>query len=297
MDRLASIAVFVKVADKGSFAAAAAELDMSAQMVGKHVAELEARLSGRLINRTTRRQNLTELGRAYYQQCRIIIAEVEAADALAEDISVEPRGRLRINAPVTFGSACIAPLLVRYAERFPAVEIDLILGDRKVDLIEEGFDAVVRVGELPDSSLIARPLAPYRLTICAAPAYVRTHGRPSDPQALAEHQCIVYLGSSESSNRTWRFTRDGRTEEVTVHGQIRMNDSRAMLHAVEAGSGIVMGAEVLLDPYLADGRLEQLLPEWQAPSWPMHVLYAPDRRPTAKLRAFLDMLVAAFPRP
>ncbi|NDW04167.1 LysR family transcriptional regulator [Jiella pacifica] len=296
IDRLASMSVFVKVADSGSFAAAAAELDISAQMVGKHVATLEARLGARLIARTTRRQNLTELGRAYYRQCRVVLAEAEAADALAEDVAAEPRGRLRINASVTFGSASLAPLVLSYADRHPKVEVDLVLSDRRVDLIEDGFDAVVRIGELADSSLIARPLGPYCLMPAAAPTYLARHGRPAHPRDLAEHQCLVFLGSSETRSHIWAFRRQGEVEEVRVGGRLRMNDTRAMLHAAEAGAGVVMGPEMLIAPLLAAGRLERLLPDWDAPSWPMHVLYAPDRRPTAKLRTFLDMLAEAFPR-
>ncbi|MCE7027263.1 LysR family transcriptional regulator [Jiella sp. CBK1P-4] len=297
MDRLSGMSVFVKVADCGSFAAAAAELDLSAQMVGKHVAALEARLGARLIARTTRRQNLTELGLAYYRQCRVVLAEADAADALAEDLAAEPRGRLRINASVTFGSAALAPVVLSYAERHPKVDVDLVLSDRRVDLIEEGFDAVVRIGELADSSLVARPLGPYRLIPAAAPAYLVRRGRPSHPRDLADHECLVFLGSSESRSHTWTFGRDGEVEDVRVGGRLRMNDTRAMLHAAEAGAGIVMGPEMLIQPLLNEKRLERLLPGWDAPSWPMHVLYAPDRRPTAKLRTFLDMLVEAFPRP
>ncbi|MEX6508904.1 LysR family transcriptional regulator [Jiella sp. M17.18] len=290
------MAVFVKVAEAGSFAAAAAALGLSQQMVGKHVAALEARLSARLINRTTRRQSLTELGRAYCEQCRIVLAEAAAADALAEDIAAEPRGRLRVNAPVTFGSARLAPVVVRYAARHPAVEVDLVLSDRKVDLIEEGFEAVIRIGTLQDSSLIARPLAPYRLVVAAAPAYLARRGEPEHPRDLAGHDCIVFIGSSEARSRTWIFTQGDEQAAVPVAGRLRMNDSRAILWAVEAGSGIMMGPEELLAPLMADGRLRRLLPDWQAPSWPMHILTAPDRRPTAKLKRFVEMVMAEFPR-
>lgn len=296
MDRLTGMAVFVKVADLGSFSAAAADLDMSGQMVGKHIAAIEQRLGARLIARTTRRQSLTELGRAYYHQCRIVLAEAEAAEALAEDIAGEPRGRLRVNAPVTFGSASLARLLLDYGARFPQVDVDLVLTDRRVDLIEEGFDAVVRIGELADSSLIARPLAPYRLLPAAAPGYLAARGKPVHPQDLTHHECLVFLGSSESRSHLWAFSRAGETEEVNVKGRFRMNDTRAILQAAVAGHGIVMGPELLLMPLIAEGRLVRLLEGWDAPAWPMHVLYAPDRRPTAKLRAFLDMLVEAFPR-
>ena len=297
MDRLTSMAVFVKVADAGSFAAAAGALDLSQQMVGKHVAALEARLSARLINRTTRRQSLTELGRAYYYQCRTVLAEVEAADALADQMTDTPRGRLRINAPVTFGSACLAPLVARYMQEHPEVSVDLVLTDRKVDFIEEGFEAVLRIGDLADSSLIARPLAPYRLALCASPAYLARHDRPKHPGDLKDHAGIVFIGSRPIQNATWSFTRGNEAVDVVMEGRFRSNDTRSMQWVAEAGIGLVMGAEVVLDPLIASGRLERLMPDWQAPSWPMHVLYAPDRRQTPKLRAFLDMLVEAFPRP
>ncbi|MCB8839509.1 LysR family transcriptional regulator [Aurantimonas sp. VKM B-3413] len=296
MDRLASMAVFVKVAEAGSFSAAAKALDLSQQMVGKHVAALEARLSARLIARTTRRQSLTELGRAYYHQCRIVLAEAEAADALAEEIAAAPRGRLRVNAPVTFGSESLTPLVVHYMERYPQVEVDLVLGDRKVDLIEEGFEAVIRIGALADSSLIARPLAPYRLVVVAAPSYLARRGEPEHPRDLAGHECIVFIGSSETRSHVWVFTKGGESEEVRVNGRLRTNDARAIVAAVLAGSGIAMGAESLLGPLIVDGRLNRLLPEWEGPSWEMHVLTAPDRRPTAKLKAFVDMVAAEFPR-
>ena len=177
IDRLTSMAVFVKAADAGSFAAAASALTMSPQMVAKHVAELERHLGGVLLARTTRRQNLTELGRSYYERCRTILADVEAAEALVPQADAEPSGLLRSSAPVTFGAHGLVPFLTDYLTQYPKVVIDLVLMDRYVDLIEEGFEVVFRVGELGDSALVQRQLAPYRLVACASPAYLSARGR------------------------------------------------------------------------------------------------------------------------
>ena len=192
MDRLAAMAAFVKAADAGSFAAAAGPLGLSPQMVAKHVAFLEHRLGARLLNRTTRRQSLTEVGREYRERCRIVLAEATAADALAEEAMATPRGRLRISAPVTFGAHGLVPLVIRYLRDHPDVEVDLTLTDRFVDLVEEGYEAVFRIGPLADSSLMARALAPYRLIACASPAYLRARGTPLVPPDLVDHECLGY---------------------------------------------------------------------------------------------------------
>ncbi|WP_048430465.1 LysR family transcriptional regulator [Methylobacterium indicum] len=294
MDRLTSMAVFVTAADLGSFAAAAASLGMSPQMVAKHVAFLEGRLGTRLLNRTTRRQSLTEFGRAYHERCRVVLAEAEAADALAEAARAHPRGTLRINAPVTFGSHSLVPLLTRYLRSWPEVEVDLSLTDRMVDLVEEGFEAVIRLGPLTDSSLIARPLAPYRLVACAAPAYLAAHGAPDSPEALAGHQCLDFAHWPRGRDSLWRFTRAGVTREAPATGRLHINDFRALLRAALDGFGIVLGVETALRDDLAAGRLVRILPEWEAPSRPMHLLTMRDRRPTAKLRRFIDLVTSEF---
>jgi DNA-binding transcriptional LysR family regulator len=192
MDRLTSMAVFVKTADTGSFAAAALAFDISAQMAGRHVAELEARIGGQLLNRTTLRQNLTEIGSEFYRRCKQLLVDAEEAEAVASKLSTTPRGRLRVTARVTFGLFGLAPLVAPYLLHRPEVEIDLTLTDRYVDLIGEGFDAAIRLGPLVDSSLVARPLVPYRLVACAAPAYLGRHGTPSAPSELAGQECLSF---------------------------------------------------------------------------------------------------------
>lgn len=294
MDRLESMAVFIKAADAGSFAAAAGALGISAQMVGKHVIFLEDRLGVRLLNRTTRRQSLTEFGKVYYERCKLVLAEAEAADSLARDLRAAPRGQLRVNAPVTFGTYGLVPLVARYLKAYPDVQIDLVLSDRLVDPIEESYEAVIRLGPLPDSSLVARPLTPYRLVACAAPAYLAEHGTPRVPEDLAAHDCLGFAYWSQSLANTWRFTRDKQTHHVRVRGRFRVNDGKALLVAALEGCGIILGSEVALSPDIAAGRLVRLLPDFEAPSRPMHLLFAADRRPTPKLRSFIDMVVAEF---
>lgn len=294
MDRLTSMAVFVAAADLGSFAAAASALGMSPQMVAKHVVFLETRLGTRLINRTTRRQSLTEFGRTYHERCRVVLAEAEAADSLAETVRAHPRGTLRLNAPVTFGSHSLVPLLTRFLRDCPEVEVDLSLTDRMVDPVEEGFEAVIRLGPLAESSLVARPLAPYRLVACAAPAYLAAHGEPASPEDLAGHQCLDFSHWPRGRDSLWRFTRAGIAVEAQAAGRLRINDFRALLTAARDGFGIVLGVETALRDDLAAGRLVRVLPDWEAPSRPMHLLTMRDRRPTAKLRRFVELMLEAF---
>jgi len=194
MDRLASMATFVRAADLGSFAAAASALAMSPQMVAKHVGYLEARLGARLLNRTTRRQSLTEVGKVYYERCKLVLAEADWADAAGSDATGTPRGRLRVNAPVSFGTHTLMPLVSRYLRQNLGVDVELILSDRFVDLVEEGFEAVFRTGPLADSSLAARTLRPFRLLACASPGYLRERGTPSRLEDLGAHECLGFVG-------------------------------------------------------------------------------------------------------
>lgn len=181
MDRLTSMAVFVRAAEAGSFAAAAPALGISAPMIGKHVRFLEARVGAQLLRRTTWRQSLTEVGRAFLERCKLVLAEAEAAELLAQDLQAAPRGLLRVNAPVTFGSYSLTPTLTRYLRRYPEVTVDLTLTDRVVDVIDEGYDAVIRIAPLTDSTLIARALKPYRLLAAAAPPISRSTARRRRP--------------------------------------------------------------------------------------------------------------------
>ncbi len=294
MDRLTSMAAFVTAADLGSFAAAAAQLDQSPQMVAKHVTFLEHRLGSRLLNRTTRRQSLTEVGRTYYERCKIVLAEADAADAMAQERRAVPRGRLRISAPVTFGAHSLMPLVTRYLRDHPEVAIDLALTDRFVDLVDEGHEVAFRVGPLNASGLIARALSPYRLAACASPAYLDARGTPAVPEDLTEHECLGYAYWPRPAEDEWSFVGDGSKRTVRVRSRLQVNDSRALMAAAIDGYGIVMGPEDVLRDALISGQLVRILTDFTAPSRPMHLLYVGDRRQTPKLRTFIDSALHAF---
>ena len=293
MDRLASMAAFVKVVEVGSFAAAANTLGLSPQMVAKHVIYLEGRLGTRLLNRTTRRQSLTEIGRTYHERCKLVLAEADWADSLADEAKGSPRGRLRINAPVSFGDS-LMPLVTRYLRQHPIVEIDLVLSDRFVDLVEEGFEAVFRVGDLADSSLMARELSPFRLVACASPGYLRERGIPASPADLERHECLGYTHWSRPTVYEWRFVQDGRAHEARIRNHLKVNDAKALLAAALDGFGIVLIAEGMVRDGLQSGQLVKVLPDFETPSRPMHLLFNPDRRQTPKLRSFIDAALREF---
>ena len=292
MDRLTSMNIFVKAVELGSFSAAADALRMSPQLVGKHVQSLEQQMGVRLLNRTTRRQSLTDIGRSFYERARIILAEVEAADSLVAETRSVPRGHLKINAPVTFAIHALAPRLHEYLSAYPDVSIDLTMANRFVDLIEEGYDAVFRVGDLSDSGLIARRLDPYRLIACAAPAYLASRPPIKSPMDLQQHEC---LGFSHTALRThWTFEgTDGRIA-VPVSGRFMVDNGEALLPATLAGLGVMLQPAELVRSALESGQLVVVLPDYRIPTRPMHILYAPDRRLTPKLRSFIDFAVDVF---
>lgn len=298
-DQLGSMAAFVTAAETGSYASAAVRLGMSAQMVAKHVAGLERRLGARLLNRTTRRQSLTPLGQAYYERCKAVLAQVQAADALALEMNALPTGKLRISAPVTFGGSSLMPFIASFLRDYPDVQVDLQLTDHFTDLIADGFEAAFRIGPLSASgmdsaSLVARPLAPYQLVACASPAYLSAHGTPKAPADLARHQCLGYAYWARPADSQWQFHQDGKEYNVPVSSRLQVNESRALTLAALEGFGIVLGPRIFLAQALASGQLVQVLPDYQAPSRPMHLLYPADRLRTAKLRTFIDRALAAF---
>jgi len=292
MDRLQSMDVFVRVAERGGFSAVAKELGISATMVGKHIRFLEERLGLRLLNRTTRRQSLTEAGAAYVERCGRLLSEVADAESSVLNLRRTARGVLRVTSPVTFGSQCLVPALADYLDRNPEVSIELTLNDRAVDLVEEGFEAAVRIGNLDDSSLIACPLQPYRTLICASPAYLARHGTPKVPADLSRHNCLGFMYWDRRSR--WRLI--GKTGEATVRvrGNFTVNHGQALRAAALAGIGIVMQPEILFSEDLAAGRLIRVLPRFEPPSRPMHLVYLPDRHPTPRLRSFIDFMVEQF---
>ncbi len=293
MDRLLSMTVFAKAVEAESFSAAGEALTMSSQLVGKHVQSLEQHLGVRLINRTTRRQHLTEAGFAYYERVKSILAEVEIAEGMAAISGGTPRGRLRIAASVTFGIHALSKRLPEYLAAYPEVSVEMSLSNRYIDFIDSGFDVAFRIGELSDSGLIARTLSPYRLRLCAAPSYLAKWPEIKHPDDLIGHECLVF---SHTELRTrWSF--EGANKElitVPVTGKMMVDNGEALLMAARAGMGVLLQPCELVRDELDSGRLVELLPNFLVPTRPFHIIHAPDRRMTPKLRSFIDFAIATF---
>ena len=279
--------VFVRVVELGSFTAAAEASGMSATMVSNHVQALEQRLGAKLLNRTTRRQSLTEIGGAYYAQCVDILARIDGADRAAQDMHARPTGKLRIGAPIILGAHLLIPQLAGYLRDYPDVSVELQLNDRVVDLVEEGFDAALRFGRLEDSGLIVRPLRSLNRVICAAPAYLNAHGTPAEPEDLTNHNCLAfhYL----KPEREWRFE-GTQLQTIHVSGRLTVNNGSALLQAALAGIGIVMLPDYLVTADIGAGRLVRLFPDRDFPRAPLQLVYLPDRHMTPKLRSFIEFV-------
>lgn len=292
MDRLTSIEIFVKAVESGSFTGAGASLNMSSQLVGKHVKALEQDLGVKLLNRTTRRQHLTDVGRNFYDRARNILAEMDAAKNLAHEVRAIPTGTLRVSASVSFGVNALAKVLPLYMKENPEVNVEMSLTNRTVDIIDEGFDIVFRVGELSDSGLIGRKLKPYRLVLCASPDYLKLHAPIRHPEDLREHEC---LGFSYSELRSrWTFQSTGGLITVPVTGKLMVDSGEVLIEAAKASMGIMLQPSELVANDLASGALVEVLPEYPVPTRPMHLVYAPDKRMTPKMRSFIDFVVGHF---
>lgn len=292
MDKLRSMEVFVATVDSGSFTAAAEVFSISPVMVGKHIRFLETLLGARLLTRTTRRQNLTEIGQQYLERCRLILAQISVAESGAEAMRTTPRGVLKINAPVSFGAQCVAPAMTDYLRMHPDVSLDLNLNDRVIDLIEEGYDAAIRIGTLNDSGLVARPLRPYKMMICAAPAYLAAAGRPTTPADLRKHQCLDFMHWHK--NTRWRL------KDAPLNGsefplcRFRSNNGLALKMAALQGFGLIMQSEILLAEDVAAGRLVSLLEDFVPPARAMHIVYPRDRQATPKMTTCVEFLLERF---
>lgn len=291
MDLLRSMHVFVMTVQEGSMSAASGRLGMSPAMVGQHVAALEERLGTRLLNRTTRRQSLTDFGSSYVEQCRDILERVAIADQDAEASQARPRGQLKITAPTTFGTEVLMPALPRYREIAPDVTLDITLTDRNVDIVDEGFDIAFRIGELPDSRLIARHLAPYRMMICAAPDYIARRGHPGHPSDLSEHDAI---GFTPAARAPWKLVKGDEEVEVVPRMAITVNSGQAVRLAARAGLGVIMQPSILLSSDVRDGLLVRIFPDWHLRQRPMSLIYHRDRRMTPRLRSIISFAVAEF---
>lgn len=292
MDRLALMATFVKAVELGSFSAVADELNLSPQMVGKQVKMLEQHLGVSLLNRTTRKQSLTDFGRTFYQRAKLILADMDAAEEMAAVTRGVPSGRLRINAPVTFGVSSLSPKLLEYMVRYPQVSVDLTLSNELVDLVDGGYDAVFRIGELADCGLKALPLMPYQMVLCAAPSYLARRPPITTPWDLQEHECLAFAYSDGRSHL--RFEGPEGCIDVPIKSRLTINQGDPLLSGAVAGLGVVMLPLELVKDSLRSGTLVSLLPQYKVPVSPMNLLYAPDPRLTPKLRSFIDFVRVAF---
>ncbi|TNC10095.1 LysR family transcriptional regulator [Methylobacterium terricola] len=291
MDLFRAMRAFVTVAECGSMSAAAPRLGLTPAMVGQHIAALEDRLGTRLINRTTRRHSLTEFGASYLEQCRDILERVTLADQQAESLRQKPRGLLRVTAPVTFGSEVLMAALGRYREAASEVTLEIVLTDRNVDLIEEGFDVAFRVATPPDGRLIARKLAAYRMALCAAPSYLARAGTPGHPAELEHHDAVIFTPAARSP---WRLTRGDDTIEISPRASIGVNSGQALRVAAQAGLGLILQPLMLVGPDIAAGRLVQLLPDWSLGERAVSLLYYRDRRMTPRLSSFIAFALQEF---
>jgi DNA-binding transcriptional LysR family regulator len=293
LDRVTGMQAFVRVATLGSFSAAARALDLSQTMVTKHVAALEDRLGIKLLHRSTRKLVLTEGGRNYLTACERILAEIEEAEASASLDRIEPRGTLRLNVPLTFGFRQVVPALTEFSRLYPAVSFDLGLADRYVDLMEEGWDLAIRIGQLKDSSLVARRLAACRTIVCAAPAYLKQHGIPQTPDDLARHNCLAYtLPSAIGANR-WTFGTDGDIV-VPIQGNLRANNGDALLAAAVAGQGLVYQPTFIAGDSLREGSLVPVLSNYPTYEPAIHAVLPSGRQAPAKVRVFVAFLAERF---
>ena len=283
MDRVDNITVFAKVAEQGSFAAAARELGRSPAAVTRAVAELEARLGVRLLNRTTRAVSMTEAGQRFLAGAKRVLADLDEIERAAAGQGEAPRGELRVTAPIAFGRLHVLPLVTAFLERFPEVAIRFALIDRPVDLVDEGFDVAIRIGELPDTSAIATRVGAVRRVAVAAPAYLDRHGPPDVPDDLAHHDIIGFAGIDSVTR--WRF---GGDVETPIKPRLMVNTAEAAIDAASSGFGITRLLSYQASDALAHGALVRLLREHEPPAIPIHLIYPDGRHPPPKLRAFID---------
>ncbi|MCK9919978.1 LysR family transcriptional regulator [Microbacteriaceae bacterium K1510] len=292
LDRLTGLEVFAKVAELGSFSAAGRAVGLSQTMVTKHIAALEERLGIKLLHRTTRRLTLTEAGRGYLESAERILGEMEAADAAVAADRIEPRGVLRLNAPVSFGAHQLAPLLSEFHARHHQVQVDLGLNDRLVDLAEEGWDLAIRIGTLASSSLIARRIAPCRAAVCAAPSYLAAHGTPRTVDDLSAHDCMGYTLSRLVGADIWTFAGD---KVIKISGSLRANNGDALRSAAVAGQGIIYQPTFIVADDLRAGTLVPITLDHPTLEFGgIYAVYLPERNPPAKVRAFIDFLAGRF---
>ncbi|MES2071817.1 MAG: LysR family transcriptional regulator [Pseudomonadota bacterium] len=293
MDRLRAMEVFVEVVRKNGFARAAEALDTSPANVTRIISDLESHLGTRLLNRSSRKMSLTESGEALYERAKSIVEEMVEVEAIASSASMQPRGLLRINAPLSFGILHLAPLWPKFMQAYPEVELEVALIDRVVDIVEEGYDLAIRISRSGTTAYAARKLATSHNIVCASPEYVRRHGAPATPSELASHSCIVYSYAATADE--WNFLDEkGNTHAVKVPYTMRTNNGDTARSAALAGAGIIWQPSFIIGADLRAGRLVQLLPGYRLPDIDVLAMYPSRRHLSAKVRVMIDFLAEAF---
>ncbi|NIP72167.1 MAG: LysR family transcriptional regulator [Gammaproteobacteria bacterium] len=293
MDRFANMQTFVRVVESGSISTAARRLNIAKSAVSRRIAELEERLGAQLFRRTTRTLNLTETGRSFHERCVRILSDVEEAELAVSREHGTLRGTLRVAAPVSFGLLHLAPAISDFARVHPQVEFDLDFDDRQVDLLQEGFDAAIRIARLSDSSLIARRLATVHNVVCASPAYLARCGEPRRPGELTQHACLVYANAPEP--KVWRHRGpDGKEGSVRVHPHLQANNGDFLREAAIAGQGIIMGPTFIVYRAVEQGLLVPVLTRWRWPSVNAYAAYPQTRHLSQRVRVFVDFLAERF---
>lgn len=293
MSRIPELEVFVEVIEHQSFTDAADSLGVSKSFVSKQISRLEDRLGVRLINRTTRQLHLTDAGAAFFDRAKRIIEDIDEAERSVMQLNTQPRGTLRISAPMSFGLQYLSPVLNDFLREHPELSLDLELSDRNVDLIDEGFDLVVRIGDLVDSSFMARKLAPANLLMVASPAYLAEHGEPQKAHDLSNHECMQYTYQASGTN--WRLVSpDGQQISVPIRGRLKANNGNVLLDAARRGVGLAIMPDFLCSEDLANGTLVTVLNSWSIGDRAIWALYPHSRHLSAKVRACVDFMADAL---
>jgi DNA-binding transcriptional LysR family regulator len=292
MDKLNSLRAFVKVVEAASFSEAGRRLRLSRSAVSKYVAELEEDLGVQLLSRTTRRVTPTENGQAYFERALAILADLEAADRSVSELQATPRGLLRVNAPMSFGTMQLGPAIAGFMQRYPELQIQLALSDEQVDPVQEGLDVTLRIAELESSSLIARRLMPIERVVCASPGYLKQHGTPKHPRELRDHSCLTY-GYLSTGNQ-WKLTGKDGDHFISPRWTLCANNAEVLRDSALASCGIALLPVFIADAALSSGKLRPFLADYTAPPLALYAIYPPTRHLAVKVRLFIDYLVETF---
>lgn len=292
MDRLDAMHLFTRVAELGSFSAAAQQLGVARSVVTRQIAALEAHLGVKLMARSTRRLSLTSAGTAYLEKCRVILNLVEAAETGVAEERLTPRGNIRISLPLSFGLKRLAPLLLDFSQRYPEISLDMDYTDRRVNLIEEGVDLSIRITRRLEPGDVARRIGTARMQVVAAPEYLARHGRPQQPAELAHHECLGYTNAG--ATMPWQFMIDGQLESLPVRSRLNANNGDVMTEAAAQGLGITCQPDFITDTFIAAGRIEEILADFPMPELGIYAMLASNRHVPYRVRALMDFLAAGL---